>query len=99
MNIPLRDPQDTPQYETLYTTPMHKSDQSAVAPPTEDTIDDYFAGEFEAAESDGRLSRCHVTRYGIEALEHLPAAVAGPLRMEMERRGVSAIEVVVIERN
>ena len=102
MHIPIRDPQDTPQYEAVYTAPIIISDPSGTALTTQElqeTVDDHFAGVFEGAERSGALARCYVAHYSAESLEDLPSDMAAPLYKEMGRRGVNHLEVVVIERD
>ena len=102
MYIPTGDPQDTPQYEAMYTTPIVISDPCGTALTTEelhDTVSDHFRDVFEGAEYSGTLSRCYVATFSAATMQSLPSDVAAPLYAEMRRRGVSHLEVVVIERD
>ena len=99
MYTSIRDPQDTPQYEAMYTVPTEASGVSDLGKLVEDTVSDHFYAAFEAAERNGELARCYVVSYSSENLQNLDEDVGATLYREMQRRGSSTIEVVVIERN
>lgn len=99
MKDAIRDPQDTPQYEAMYTLPIEASGVSGLGELVEDTAADHFHMAFEGAARNGGLTGCYLVRYSSENLKRLDEDVAAMLYQEMERRGSNEIEVVVIPRN
>ena len=98
MELPITDPQDTPQRRAMYTLPIEAPGVSDIGETVEDTVSDHFYAAYEAAERSGGLTPCYVLRYGSDDLDALDEDVASVLDQEMHRRGSNAIEVVVIPR-
>ena len=99
MEFAIRDPQDTPQREPMYTVAIDTSGIPDSGELVEDTVSDHFYSEFETAACNGGLTPCCVLRYSSEDLEALDEDVAATLSQEMRRRGSNVIEVVVLPRN